>query len=252
MESSFNIETAKWGEVKQLDHYDIALLPWGATEPHNGHLPYCTDVILSRDIALEAAEQVRAFGVNAMVLPGIPLGSQNPGQTGLPFCIHTRQETQKAVLEDIVSSLERAGIRRLLIVNGHGGNNFKGMIRDMAIARPDFLIMESEWFAFIPRKGYFEAEIDDHAGEQETSVMMHYHPELVRMEFAGEGRSRGFAPAGLNDKTAWAPRDWSRVSMDTGIGNPRASTPAKGAAYAEAVVARYVRLLRDVCQGDLY
>ena len=168
-------------------------------------LPYCTDVILSRDIALEAAEQVRAFGVNAMVLPGIPLGSQNPGQTGLPFCIHTRQETQKAVLEDIVSSLERAGIRRLLIVNGHGGNNFKGMIRDMAIARPDFLIMESEWFAFIPRKG-----------------------------------------------TAWAPRDWSRVSTDTGIGNPRASTPAKGAAYAEDVVARYVRLLRDVCQGDLY
>ena len=40
MESSFNIETAKWGEVKQLDHYDIALMPWGATEPHNGHLPY--------------------------------------------------------------------------------------------------------------------------------------------------------------------------------------------------------------------
>ena len=39
MESSFNIETAKWGEVKQLDHYDIALLPWGATAPHNGHLP---------------------------------------------------------------------------------------------------------------------------------------------------------------------------------------------------------------------
>ena len=82
--------------------------------------------------------------------------------------------------------------------------------------------------------------------------MMHYHPELVRMEYAGEGRSRGFAPAGLNDKTAWAPRDWSRVSMDTGIGDPRASTPAKGAAYAGAVVARYVRLLRDVCQGSLY
>ena len=72
------------------------------------------------------------------------------------------------------------------------------------------------------------------------------------MEYAGEGRSRGFAPAGLNDKTAWAPRDWSRVSTDTGIGNPLASTAAKGAAYAEAVISRYVSLLRDVCQGELY
>lgn len=247
-----DIYTAKWGDVKQERDWHIALLPWGATEPHNGHLPYCTDVILSRAIACETAEKLQAFGIRAMVLPGIPLGSQNPGQTALPFCIHTTQETQKAVLRDIIDSLRRTGIRRLMIVNGHGGNSFKGMIRDFAVTHPDFLVLESEWYAFIPRKDYFDARVDDHAGEQETSVMLHYHPELVKMEYAGEGASKPFAVEGLNEKVAWLPRDWSRVSVDTGVGNPLAATAEKGKAYADAVVEKYVRLIRDLCTSDLY
>lgn len=248
----YDIYTAKWGDIKKEKNYHIALLPWGATEPHNGHLPYCTDVILSRAIACDTAEKLHADGINAVVLPGIPLGSQNPGQTALPFCIHTTQETQKAVLRDIIDSLIRTGIKRLMIINGHGGNSFKGMIRDFAVSHPGFMVLDSEWYSFIPRKGYFEAAVDDHAGEQETSVMMHYHPELVKMEYAGEGASKPFAVSGLNEKVAWLPRDWSRISNDTGVGDPRAATAEKGKAYAEAVVDKYVRLIHDICTSDLY
>ena len=93
---SFDLTHATWGEVKQCSQYHMAILPWGATEPHNGHLPYCTDVILSRDIACEVAAAVAETGLHVMVLPGIPLGSQNPGQTSLPFCLHTSQTTQYA------------------------------------------------------------------------------------------------------------------------------------------------------------
>ena len=249
---AFDLTQASWGEVRQHDLYHMAILPWGATEPHNGHLPYCTDMILSRAIACEVAAAVQKEGLHVMVLPGIPLGSQNPGQTSLPFCLHTSQATQYAILQDIVSSLERCGVRRLLIINGHGGNSFKGMIRDLAVQKPDFMIVESDWYAFIPRKDYFEEQVDDHAGEQETSVMMHYHPQWAKMEYATDGAARTFAIEGLRTKAGWLPRDWSRVSADTGVGNPLKASAEKGARYARAAVDALSRLVTDLCTKNIY
>ncbi len=232
--------------------YEIALLPWGATEPHNQHLPYLTDSILSHDIAVDSAMLAdERFGIRAMVMPAVTLGSQNPGQRQLPFCVHARYETQKAVLTDIASSLRCQGIHRILIVNGHGGNNFKNMIRDLAVDMPDTLIATSEWFKVCPAKEYFEAP-GDHADELETSVMIHYHPELVNLAEAGEGRSGGFAAQTLQQGLAWLPRDWSRVSIDTGIGNPLTATAEKGARFAAAVSAKYAEIIRDLCAGELY
>ena len=253
MNTAHNITTACWGEVKQHSEYHWAILPWGATEPHNGHLPYCTDMLASTAIACDLVEKLEQDGIYARVLPGVPFGSQNPGQTDLPFCLHTRQETQAAILRDIILSLRHQGIGRMLIINGHGGNSFKGMIRDFMAEFPDFLILESEWFTVLPRKDYFEADVDDHAGEQETSVMMHYYPELVKMAYAGEGKARPFAIEGLRNKVAWHPRNWSRITDDTGIGDPSRASAAKGRAYADEVVRRYTALLKDITlRGDLY
>ena len=247
-----SIFEATWGEIKQGVPYDLAILPWGSTEPHNGHLPYCTDVILSRSIAVDVAQRASESGVNVAVLPGIPLGSQNPGQTTLPFCLHASQQTQFSILKDISDSLERCYIHKLLIINGHGGNSFKGMIRDLAVLKLDFLCALSNWYEVIPKEAYFEEAIDDHAGEQETSVMMHYYPELVKMEYAGKGTSHPFAIDGLQGKTAWIPRNWAKVSEDTGIGNPLKSSAEKGRKYASAVVEALTELVVDLCTKDLY
>ena len=252
MYSKYDVTTARWGDVKQIDHYDLAILPWGATEPHNGHLPYCTDMLASAAIACEVAAGAAAQGIHAMVLPGIPLGSQNPGQTDLPFCMHYSQATQAAVLRDTVLSLRRQGINKLLIINGHGGNGFKGFIRDLAAEFPDFLVCVSNWYTVMPRKDFFEAEIDDHAGEQETSLIMHYYPELVRMDLAGDGTSRPFAVEGLNRGDAWRPRDWQKTTADTGVGNPFKASAEKGRRYAEAVVARLTALVVDLVRKPLY
>ena len=250
--SKYDITAAKWGDVKKVEKYDMAILPWGATEPHNLHLPYCTDVLISKAVALEVAEEAGKRGFNVMVLPGVPFGSQNPGQNNLPFCIHTSQTTQSAILHDIVCSLDLQGIKKLLIINGHGGNSFKGFIRDIAAEKPDFLVISSDWFSIIPRKDYFDAAVDDHAGEQETSVMMHYYPELVKFEYAGKGSAKKFNVDGLNGRVAWVPRNWSKVTSDTGIGDPSLSTPEKGRAYAGAVVCEYVKLVCDLCSKELY
>jgi len=248
---TIDLSVSNYGTVRGR-HYDIALLPWGATEPHNLHLPYLTDCILSHDVAVDAARIADdRYGVKAMVMPPVFAGSQNPGQRDLQFCVHYRQETQKAILSDIVASLYNQGMRRMVIVNGHGGNTLKGMIRDLAVDYPDFLIALTDWFTVCPAKEYFDNP-GDHADELETSVMMHYHPELVDLSTAGEGKSTGFVAESLKMKTAWVPRNWTRVTSDTGIGNPSASTPEKGARYAAAVASRYADLLRDLVHGPIY
>lgn len=251
MDRQIDLSVANYGSTRDVT-YDLAVLPWGATEPHNLHLPYLTDAILSHDIAVDAAILAREkYGVKAMVLPPLPLGSQNPGQRELKFCIHYRQSTQEAVLTDIVSSLLNQGIDKLIIINGHGGNSFKGVIRDLAVEKPQMLVAAGEWYRAAPAKDFFDNP-GDHADELETSVMMHYHPELVRLSEAGSGASTGFAVSSLSQGVAWIPRNWAKVSTDTGIGDPRGATAEKGKAFAAAVAGRFAELFRDIANEKLY
>ena len=251
MNRELDLSVSNYGTVRSRS-YDIALLPWGATEPHNLHLPYLTDCILSHDVALLAAERAAAkFGIRCMVLPPVTFGSQNPGQRELKFCIHARYETQKAVLTDIVASLNAQGINKLVIINGHGGNNFKNMIRDLSLDYPEFLIASSEWYTVLPAKQYFDAP-GDHADELETSVMMYFHPELVNLAEAGSGDYKEFKAKSLREKVAWVPRHWLKVTEDTGIGNPSLATAEKGARFVQAIIEKYADLFHDLSQDSIY
>lgn len=245
----YDLSVSCYGAVKDID-YQIAIVPWGATEPHNLHLPYLTDAILSHDIAVDSAELAfEKYGVRAMVMPWVAFGSQNPGQRELKFCVHTRQSTQKAILDDIVESLYEQGIRRILIINGHGGNSFKGFIRDLAVDMPDLLIASSEWYKMLPAKDYFE-DPGDHADELETSVMMYYHPELVKLSEAGEGKSGGFKNAALASGKVWIPRNWQKISHDTGVGSPLKASAEKGERFAHDVAQQYAMVLKELCENE--
>ena len=249
--NGIDLTRTSYGKVKDKK-YDLAILPWGATEPHNYHLPYLTDTILSYHLSLDAlTNAMLKSDIQGMVLPPVTMGSQNPGQRELPFCIHSRYETQKAILTDTVASLHRQGIFKLVIANGHGGNSFKNMIRDLSVDYPDFLIALVDWFSIVPQSAFFE-EKDDHAGEMETSLMMYYRPELVSLSEAGNGASKPFAISSLNDKTAWIPRHWGKVSSDTGVGNPKKASAEKGERYAKAIIEKLGLLFVELISKDIY
>jgi len=249
--NEIDLATTTYGRVKGKK-YDLAILPWGATEPHNYHLPYLTDTILSHCISIDSLTwAMQKSDIRGIVLSPVSMGSQNPGQRELPFCIHSRYETQKAILTDIVASLHCQGIFKLVIANGHGGNSFKNMIRDLSVDYPDFLIAVSDWFSIVPQTGFFD-EKDDHAGEMETSLMLYYRPELVSMNEAGEGASKPFAISSLNNKVAWIPRYWTKVSTDTGIGNPKKASAEKGGRYAKAVIEKLGQLFVELGTKDVY
>ncbi len=228
--------------------YDVAVLPWGATEAHNYHLPYGTDTLQSEQIAAESARLAWEAGARVVVLPAVPFGVQT-GQLDIPLCLNLNPSTQAAVLADLARALEGQGVRKLVLLNGHGGNDFRAIIRELQ-PRVDLFLCTLDWYRCVD-PGPFFAEPGDHAGELETSVMMHVAPELVLpLEQAGPGRQRRFRIAGLHEGWAWAPRRWTRVSDDTGIGNPAAATPEKGAAFARAVTERIAGFLVGLAALD--
>jgi len=230
------LEQTNWKQIKN-QKYDVAILPWGATEPHNYHLPYGTDSLETGKIAADAAAIAWEKGAKVMVLPTIPLGSQNVGQIDMPFCLHTPPSTQTIILKDIITALNRQGIHKLVIMNGHGGNDFKPIVRELQPLFPEMFLSLVEWFRILDQSNYFE-EDGDHANEMETSIIMYYFPELVRpLEEAGEGKAKQHKLLAMRNKTAWAPRQWDKVSEDTGVGNPKKSSAEKGEVF-----------LKDVCQ----
>jgi len=244
------LEETNWKQIKN-QKYEVAVLPWGATEPHNYHLPYGTDSLETAGIAAMAAKKAWEKGAKIMVLPVIPLGVQNMGQIELPFCLHCRPSTQKIILEDLVKALYGQGIRKLVIMNGHGGNDFKPAIREILPQFPDMFIALNEWFSFIDNSKYFE-EGGDHANEMETSIIMYLFPNLVLpLQEAGDGKSKKFKIKGLNNNTAWTPRRWNLVSEDTGIGNPKKANRQKGEKFIDEITNKIAGFFVELAKEDL-
>ena len=226
------------------DPPNVAILPWGATEAHNWHLPHGTDVIEATSFAETAAEIAIEKGARPIVLPTIPFGN-NEQQLDQVATISFSTATAAAVLNDVVRSLTAQGIDRLLILNGHGGNEFKPLVRDVQ-SRFGALVVVANFFQMTPDAldEIFD-DPGDHAGEMETSLLLHLCPELVVMGQAGDGGRVPFTVRGLSQPGVWTPRPWSHSHPDTGCGNPAPATADKGRRYFEEISAA----LADVVIG---
>ncbi|MHB8837882.1 MAG: creatininase family protein [Gemmatimonadaceae bacterium] len=238
---------AHWPAVAGA-RYEVAVLPWGATEPHNRHLPYATDNMEAEGIAGMAATRANDRGARVVVLPAVPFGVQT-GQLDLPLAINMNPSTQARVLADVIASVQRAGVRKFVLFNGHGGNDFKQMLRELQPTTPVFLCALN-WWQVVDGRGFFD-EPGDHAGELETSVMLHLRPETVRpLSEAGDGAEKKPDMTGFRERWVWTQRPWTKVSADTGIGDPRAATADKGMRYVDAVAERIAQFLMELSQGD--
>ncbi len=241
---------SNWKTLKE-QHVELAILPWGATEAHNYHLPYATDVIEADGIAAEAGRLAWEAGAKVMILPTIPFGV-NTGQTDIKLDMNMHPSTQAAVLNDVIEVLNRQKIYKLLILNSHGGNNFKPMVRELGVKYSNMFIAFCNWFQAIDKSEFFEITDGDHAEEMETSLVMHLRPDLVRpLDEAGDGASKKYKVESLNENWVWAERKWSEVTEDTGVGDPRKATPEKGKAYFEAVTKKVSKLFIDLANADL-
>jgi len=243
------LSETNWKDVKDTG-FELAVLPWGATEAHNYHLPYGTDNIEAEHIAAEAARIAWEKGVKLMVLPNIPFGV-NTGQADIKFDINIYPSTQLTILSDITETLYRHGIRKFVILNSHGGNDFKMIVRELGAKYPEMFICLCNWYQWRGKEAFFEQK-GDHADEMETSLLLYLTPHLVRpLDEAGEGKEKKFKIDALRQGWFWAERRWSQVTDDTGIGNPKAATREKGEKYFKAVTEEVAAVLVELAGSDI-
>ncbi len=243
------LSETNWEALKEAK-FELAVLPWGATEAHNYHLPYGTDIYESDYISAEAAKLAWEKGGKVIVLPTIPFGV-NTGQSDIYLDINLNPTTQLAILSDVIETLNRQGLQKLLIFNSHGGNNFKPLVRELGLKYPGMFICFSNWFQSMDRSKYFQ-EDGDHAEEMETSLILHLRPELVLpKEKWGDGASKKFRINAFSEGWVWAERKWSQISEDTGVGNPGYATKEKGAEFFKDVSEKMSALFLELCRADI-
>jgi len=244
---SFILAEATYRDLRDL-RFEVAVLPWAATEAHNLHLPFGTDIVETEAIAAAAARMAAADGAGVIVLPVIPFGV-NTAQMDIPLTINMNPSTQMAVLGDVASSIDAHGVRKLVVLNGHGGNDFRQMIRELQGRHRAFLCTVN-WYKAVEREKFFPVP-GDHADEMETSLMMHIAPgQILPLSEAGAGSVKKHRIRAFREGWAWAPRQWSKVSSDTGAGDPRGATAEKGKAWFEAVTRAVADFLVDLSAAD--
>jgi creatinine amidohydrolase len=227
------------GEVPQ-----VAMIPFGATEPHNLHLPYATDTIEADLIAGRLCEQARGQGASIVCLPTIPYGTET-NQQGFPLAMNLQPSTVLAILRDLVASLEKSGVQKCVVLNSHGGNAFKGMVREL-FGQTRVHLFVINWYTI--REGYSEvfSAKEDHAGEMETSLVMYARPELVDLPRADEGAVRATRFEAVEKGWVEISRAWHLLTTNSGSGDPRQASAEKGKIWLEKLIERLVPFLVEL------
>jgi creatinine amidohydrolase len=218
----------------------IALLPVGSFEQHDSHLPLATDAIIAATIANRLASTYRLLELST-----IPFSAshEHEGLPGRPGTVSITATTLTAIISDVRASVRRGGIERLILVNAHGGNYVLGNIVQTANAGLDEPALglypsKAERVAARTAAGMETGETADmHAGEFETSILLHEHPELVRPTF----RDNDFHQP---DRPHLLERGMAAYAKGGTIGKPSAATPAKGRLALESLTDSFARYLQ--------
>lgn len=251
---SWRLEELTLADARRLD-WQVAVLPMGATEPHNLHLPYGTDSIEAACLADRCCARAWELGGRVVRLPVIPYGTET-NMREFPLAMNLQPSTLFLILRDLVESLAASGIQKLLIFNSHGGNDFKPFLREM-YGKTSVQMFLCNWYQMI---GDVAAEIcehkDDHAGEMETSLIMSFRPDLVARTNQGTltadaGERRALRFEALRQGWVSLTRPWHLLTTNSGSGNPHSASAEKGEQLSQAVVARVAPFLAELSQADL-
>lgn len=227
--------------------FQAAMLPFGATEPHNLHLPYGTDIYEAQEVGDRACAWAWKKGARVALLPPLPFGA-NQNLLEFPMTISMDQEQLDGIVASVAKSLEHHGVMKLVVLNSHGGNDFRPGLRTLYGKTRVFTCLIDWWVTMedVAQK-LFECP-GEHADEMETCFLLAKHPHLVHMDWADDG---GTYPARFEAGRkgwVWFPRAWERVTKNSGYGDPRKSTAEKGHKYLKAIEKRLGKFLIELAE----
>ncbi len=251
--ADFRWESYTWKEIEEkLMDVDTAILPCGSIEQHGPHLPLDVDYFDSvylADKVVEACSSPKPF-----VLPGLPYGVAYHHED-FKGTISISNNTLSALVYDIGISLAKNGIKKLIILNGHGDNAPTLLYAAQMINRETgiFVCVESGETSDADLFGLFETPNDIHAGEIETSTTLAIRPEVVQMDKA-VNETLDFGSSYLDYTSdrgvAWYVR--TNIISESGImGDPTKADSAKGKKYWEIMIAHLVKFVEEVKKSKL-
>ena len=212
----------------------VALLPIGSFEQHGPHLPLTTDTLVASTLAVELAA---AYSVRR--LPPVTISCSHE-HAAWPGTVSISATTLAAVVRDVAASVHRAGATSLVLVNGHGGNYVLGNVVQEASLGPLRMALfpgEPDWDDARAEAGLVTSGPSDmHAGELETSILLHAHPHLVRPGFA---RADELA----DDRRHMLSRGLQAYTESGVVGRPSLASPEKGRAVLASLVRAFAGYL---------
>lgn len=254
-----------WGDLKSSDFATlspdrtVAVLPLAAIEQHGPHLPVSVDTTVMNGMLAEAMRLV-PDDLDVLVLPTQAICKSNE-HLHSPGTVTIGWESAIRSWQEIGESVKRAGLRKLVLVTSHGGNvdPMKIVARELRVSH-GMLTVCTAWSAFGLPEGLF-GELDVrhgiHAGDAETSLMLHFRPDLVDMSkaalfkpltvtMAEEGYTH-LRPTGPH-AFAWMAQDVNRAGA---AGDATLATAEKGKATAALQAKGFVALMADVARMPL-
>ncbi len=240
-----------WGDLTRTalsehgDHDAVAVLPVGAVEQHGPHLPTCTDARIVEEVARRTMALLDE-SVSAVLLPTLPFGFSDHH---LPFggTLSLRADTMASVLLDLVRSISRAGFRRVLMLNGHGGNSdICGMVAKQASVDLDVLVAWASYWKLLNSEAQ-DGHIPGHAGDFETSIMLAIEPQHVEMAASRPSPaawpSRKQPGVFASDMRAWA-------RLDGFSGDPTHASAQRGEVYLAQGCELLAEAIAELAQAE--
>ena len=250
MKRPWNLGDLSYHDVKTGPPIEVAVLPLGATEPHNLHLPYATDTLQVETVADLACRKAHEAGARVLALPCLPFGTET-NQMGFPWAMNLNPTTVAAVVTDLVHSLEEHGVRKLVLLNGHGGNDLKWVLRQLH-GTTTVQIFLCNWYkvASDVHASIFD-DAGDHAGELETSMIQAHFPELVHIGRADAGAVASSRFEAVRRGWVEITRPWHLLTTNSGAGDPRPASAEKGKRITEIVVERIAAFLVELSASPI-
>lgn len=248
------LSEVSYGFVKE-NPYEVAVLPLGATEPHNLHLPYGTDMYEGTVVGERICEAAHKLGAKVVLLPTMPYGTET-NMRRFPLAINVNPSTLFQVVTDIVESLANSGVRKIVLLNSHGGNDMKALLRELYGKTSAYVFLCNWYTVFSDRATEIYEHPDDHAGEMETSFILSTHPHLVaRLPdgslHADDGRTAKTQFEAINRGWVTLTRPWHLLTTNSGSGYPHRADPSKADRTLEILAERLGPFLAELSQAKL-
>jgi creatinine amidohydrolase len=230
--------------------YEVAVLPLGAIEPHNLHLPYGTDFFMAAIVAERACARAWEKCQSVLCLPALPYGV-DCNMMSFPLTATVTQATLDAMIRELLCSMRHHGIRKFVLVNGHGGNDFVPLVRQVQVDLDIHVFLADWWKMGMDRYDSIFTRRDDHSGQMETSCALAAFGELVELAQVADATPRPFQFEALKKGWVSTSRDFGKMTPNCASSDPSGSTAQRGEEYIALAAERLGDFLAELAAAPI-